>query len=140
MITLRRRGPVLPARADIAIKSVMWWQAVREHNHAHLQTRAAIWGLLPDGPQTLTTEGVLAHTANPFAVAGLSGTEDFFKLWGAKHFSVVSIFDDGDVRDSFQRIDLKLVRTAAFSNQTLLDTLTERTIPRFDLERTERCV
>ena len=49
-----------------------------------------------------------------------------------KQFSVVSIFDDEDVRDSFQRTDLKLVRTAAFSNKTLWDTLTERTTPRFD--------
>ena len=75
---------------------------------------AAIWWQLPDGPQTLTTEGVKVHTANPFAVAfpehlhligGLSGTEDFFELWEAKQFSVVVIFDDEDVRDSFQRND-----------------------------------
>ena len=53
---------------------------------------------------------------------------------------MVSIFDDEDVRDSFQRTDFKLMRTAAFSNQTLWDTLMERTIPRFDGEGTERCV
>ena len=34
--------------------------------------------------------------------AGLSGTEDFFVLWEAKYFSVVSIFDDDNVRDIFQ--------------------------------------
>ena len=50
-------------------RRVTWWQAMTEHNHAHLQTMAAIWGQLPDGPQTLTSEGVLPHTANPFAVA-----------------------------------------------------------------------
>ena len=59
--------------------------------------------------------------ANPFAVAfsedlhlfaALSGTEDFFELWEATHFSVVSVFDNEDVRDSFQRTDYKLMRTA----------------------------
>ena len=35
--------------------------------------------------------------------AELSGTEDVFELWEAKHFSVVSIFDDKDVRHSFPR-------------------------------------
>ena len=34
---------VLPARAEIAIKRVKWWQAVTEHNHAHLPTMAAVW-------------------------------------------------------------------------------------------------
>ena len=57
-------------------------------------------------------------SANPFAVAvsedlqlsaGLSGTEDFFELWEAKYFSVLSIFDDEDVRDSFQRTGFKLM-------------------------------
>ena len=38
---------------------------------------------------------------------------------------MVSIFDDEDVRDSFQRTDFKLMRTAAFSSQTLWDTLME---------------
>ena len=65
---LFHKWKVLPARAEIAIKTV-----------------AAIWRQLPEGPQTLTPEGVLAHTANPFAVAfskdlhlfaGLSGTEE----------------------------------------------------------------
>ena len=53
---------------------------------------------------------------------------------------MVSIFDDEDVRDSFQRTDFKVMRTAAFSNKTLWDSLTERTIPRFDRERAERYV
>ena len=120
-----------------------------EHNHAHLQTRSAIWGQLPGEAQTLTAEGSLSPTANPFAVAfsedlhlfaGLSGTEDFFELREEKEFSVVSIFDDEDVRDSFQRTDFKLVRTAVLSNETLWDTLTERTIPRFDEEGAGRYV
>ena len=90
---LLRRWKVLPARAESAIRRVKWWQAMTEHNHAQLQTVAAIWGQLPDGPQTLTTEGVLVHSANSFAIAfsedlhlftGLSGTEDFFELWEAK--------------------------------------------------------
>ena len=51
---------------------------------------------------------------------------------------MVSIFDDEDVRDSFQRTDFKLVRKAAFSNKTLWDTLTERTVPRFDRVGVER--
>ena len=51
-----------------------------------------------------------------------------------------SIFDDEDVRDSFQRTDFKLTRTAQFSNQTLCDTLMRRAIPRFDREGTERYV
>ena len=109
----------------------------------------AIWGQLPGEAQTLTAEGSLSPTANPFAVAfsedlhlfaGLSGTEDFFELWEEKDISVVSIFDDEDVRDSFQRTDFKLMRTAAFSNKTLWDTLMERTMPRFDREGVERYV
>ena len=104
---------------------------------------------LPDEAQTLTAERFLAPTANPFGVAfseglhlfaGLSGTEDVFELWEAKHFSVVSTVDDEDVRDSFLRADFKRMRTAAFSNQTLWDTLTERTMTRFDREGTERYV
>ena len=92
---LLHKWKVLPARAEIVIRRVKWWQATTEHNHAHLQTMAAIWRQLPDGPQTLTLEGVSAHTANPFAVAfsedlhlfaGLSGTEDFFELYEAKEF------------------------------------------------------
>ena len=59
---------VLPARTEIAIRRVKWWQAMMEHSHAHLQTMAAIWRQLPVEPQTLTAEGVLAPTANPFAV------------------------------------------------------------------------
>ena len=60
-------------------------------------------------------------------------------FWEAKHFSVVATFDDEDVRDSFQRADFKLMRTAAFTNQTLWDTSTERTT-RFDREGVERYV
>ena len=94
----------------------------------------------------LTDEGPLSPTANRFAVAfsedlhlfaGLSGTEDVFELWEEKQFSVVSIFDDEYVRDSFQHTDFKFMRTAALSNKTLWDTLTERTIPRFDSEGVE---
>ena len=54
---LLQKWKVLPARAEIAIRRVKWWQAMTEHNHAHLQTMAAIWEQLPDGPQTLTTAG-----------------------------------------------------------------------------------
>ena len=43
-------------------------------------------------------------------------------------------------QNSFQRTDYKLMRTAAVSNQTLWDTLMERTIPRFDWEGAERYV
>ena len=49
-------------------------------------------------------------------------------------------FDDEDVRDSFQRTDLKRMRTSAFSNKTLFDILTERTIPRLNWEGAERHV
>ena len=104
-----------------------------EHNHAHLADNGGnIWRQLPDGLHTTTSEGVLAPTGNPFAVAfsedvhlfaGLSGTEDFFEL-----------FDDEDARDSFHRTDFKLMRTAAFSNKTLWVTLMERTTQRFDRE------
>ena len=119
-----------------------------EHNRAHLQTMAAVWRQLPGEATTLTDEGALYPTANPFAVAffedlhlfaGLSGAEDFFELW-RKTILMISIFDDEDVGDSFQRTDFKLVRTAAFSNKTLWDTLTERTIPRFDRDGVERDV
>ena len=97
-----------------------------EHNHAHLQTMATIWRQLPDEAQTLTAEGFLAPTANPYAVVfsddlhlleKLLDTEDFFELWEEKHFSVVSIFDDQDVRDAFQRTDF---RTAAFFNRKVV--------------------
>ena len=39
---LLHKWKVLPARAEIAIRRVKWWQATTEHNHAHLQTMAAI--------------------------------------------------------------------------------------------------
>ena len=64
-----------------------------EHNQAHLQTMSAIWGQLPGEAQTLTAEGFLSPTANPFAVAfsedlhlfaGLSGTEVFFRTLGGQ--------------------------------------------------------
>ena len=92
---------VLPARAGIAIRRVKWWQAMKEHNHAHLQTKSAIWGQLLGEAQPLTAEGSLSPKARPFVVAfseglrlfvGLSGTEDFFELWEKKHLSVVSFF------------------------------------------------
>ena len=60
---------------------------------------AAVWGLLPNEAQTLIAECALVTTANPFAVAffgdlhlfaGLWSINDFFELWEAKHFSVVS--------------------------------------------------
>ena len=54
--TLRRRvtgaiGRLLPARAEIAIRRVKWWQAVTEHNHAHLQTNG---GNLATAPRRAT--------------------------------------------------------------------------------------
>ena len=146
---LLHKWKVLPARAEIAIRRVKWWQASTEHDHAHLQTMAAIWGQRPGEAQTLTAEGSQSPPANLFAVAfsedphlfaGLSGTEDFFELWEEKQFSVVSIFDDEDVRDSFHRTDFKLMRTAAFSNKTLWDTLTERTLASIGRESRERYV
>ena len=96
---------------------------------------AAIWGPLPGEAQTLTAEGLFVTNSEPIWVAfsedlhlfaGLSGTEDFFELWEAKQFSVVSSSNNKDIRDSFQRTDFKLMRSAAFSNKTLRDTLTER--------------
>ena len=99
-----------------------------EHNHAHFLAMAAIWRQLPGEAQTLTAEGSLSPTANPFAVAfsedlslvcGTLWHGGFLELWEEKQFLVVSIFDDEDVRDSFQRTDFKLMRTAAFSNNAL---------------------
>ena len=125
---LLHKWKVLPAREEMAIRRIKWWQAMTESQPRTPADNAAIPAQFPVGPQTFTSEGALAHTANPFAFAfsedlrlfaGLSGTEDFFELLVAKHFSVVSIFDDEDVRDSIQRTDFKLMRTAAFSNQTL---------------------
>ena len=107
---LLHKWRVLAARAEVAIRRVKWWQAMTEHNHAHLQTMAAIWGQLPDKAPTLTSGGFLEPKAYAFAVAfseglhlfaGLSGTEDFLELWEVKHFSVVSIFDDENKRDAF---------------------------------------
>ena len=126
---LFHKWKVLPARAEIAVRRVKWWQAMTELKHAHLQAMAAIWRQLPGEAQTLTAQDSSPPTANPFAVAfsedlqlfaGLTGTEDFSELWEEKQFSVVSIFDDEDVRDSFQRTDFKLMRTAAFSNKNAL--------------------
>ena len=80
----------------------------------------------------MTAEVVLALTANSFVktlsedlhlFAGLSAAQDFFELWEAQHVSVVAAFDDEHVRDSFQHADFKLMRTAAFTNQTLWDAL-----------------
>ena len=52
----------------------------------------------------------------------------------------MSSVDDEDVRDSVQRTDLKFMRTAAFCNQSLWNTLVERTTLRFDREGTEMCL
>ena len=71
---------------------------------------------------------------------GLSGTEAFFRTLGGKANLGGIHFDDEDVRDSFQRADFKQKRSAAFSKKTLWDTLTERTIPRFDREGAETYV
>ena len=63
--------------------------------HAHLQTMAAIRRQLPVETQTLTAEGFLEPTTNPFAVtfsedlhliAGLSGTEDFLNCGRQRNF------------------------------------------------------
>ena len=40
---LLRKWKVLPARAEIAIRRVKWWQAMTEHNHAYLPTMVALW-------------------------------------------------------------------------------------------------
>ena len=68
----------------------------------------------------------MAFSEDLHLFAGLSGTENFFELWEEKNFSVVSIFDDEDVGDAFQRTDFKLLRTAAFTNRKLWDTLIEK--------------
>ena len=73
------------------------------------------------------------------SVCGTVRHVGFHRIVGGQTISVVSIFDDEDVRDSFQRTDFKLMR-AAFSTQTLWDTLMERSTTRFDREGTERCV
>ena len=86
---LQHKWRVVPTRAEIAIRRIKWWQAMTEHNSAHLQTMAAIWGQLPGEAQTLTAEGSLSPTVRPFAVAfsedlhlfaGLSGTEGFLRI------------------------------------------------------------
>ena len=43
---------VLPARAEVAIRRIKRWQAMTEHNRAHLQTMAAIWRHLPGKAHT----------------------------------------------------------------------------------------
>ena len=93
---------------------------------------AAVWGQLPGEVPTLTNEGSLSEDLHLFC--GAVWAEGFFGLWVGEQFSVVSIFDDEDVRDSFQ--DFKLMRTAAFSNKNAM----ERTIHRFDREGVERYV
>ena len=91
---LFHKWKVLPARAEIAIRRVRWRQAMTEHNHAHLQRMAAVWGQLPDEAHTLTAEGFLAPATNPLAVAffeglhvfaGLSGMEDFLRTFGRQN-------------------------------------------------------
>ena len=60
--------------------------------------------------------------------------------FGRRGSEDTSISEDEVVRDSFQRTDFKLVRTAAFSNKAVWDTLMERAIPRFDGEGVKRYV
>ena len=42
-----RNWKMLPARAEIAIGRVKWWQAMTEHHHAHLQTNGGNLGTAP---------------------------------------------------------------------------------------------
>ena len=62
----------------------------------------------------------MAFSEDLHLFAGLSGTEDFFELWEERQLLVVSIEDDEDVRDSFQRTDIKFMRTAAILQQEAL--------------------
>ena len=54
---------------------------------------------------------LLAYSEDLHLFAGLAGTQDFFELWEENQFSVGSIFDDEDARDSSQHTDFKLMRT-----------------------------
>ena len=102
-----------------------------EHNHSHLHTMAAIWGQDSRRSTKVDGRGFSGTNSEPVRngffgrlalVRGTVGDGGFLH----KHFSVVSILDDEDVRDAFQRTDYKLLRTAAFSDQALWDTLMER--------------
>ena len=132
---LLHKWEVLPARAEIPIRRVKWVQAMTEHNHAHLQTNGGDLGTASRRGTNIDGRGFfLSSTANSFAVllsgdlhlfAGLSGTEDFFELWVEKQSSVVSIFDDEDFRDSFQRtveprVKMFLPKEASFTTNCVV--------------------
>ena len=51
----------------------------------------------------------MASSGDLHLFAGQSGTEGFFEHCEAQHFSVVTIFDDEDVRDIFHGTDFKLM-------------------------------
>ena len=108
---LFHKWKVLPARAEIAFRRVEWWQAMKEHNHAHLQTMATKWGQLPDGPPTLTSEGVSAQSANPFATLLRIPTQSSHRTWKVQTMirptysqtetstpSATNVYGDRDVR------------------------------------------
>ena len=112
-------------------ESIHWWQAVTEHNHAHLQTMAAILGTAPRlghkrwhqkvSWRTQQTVSQWRSLKTRACLRTLSGMEDFFELWEAKQFSVVSNFDDEDARDSFQRTDFKLMRTSSILQSNTME-------------------
>ena len=118
----------LPARAEIAIRRVKWWEAMTEHNHADMQTMAAIWetasrrGTNVDGRRFfLRQQRTHLRLLSLKTCTCLRGclTRRIFSNSGRQSNSPwYPFFDDEDVRHFFQRTDFKLMRTAAFSNKT----------------------
>ena len=104
-------------------------------NHAHLQTMAAVWVQLPDEAHTHTDRGSYSMASYGESIRSVFLCRLTFVCWTVGHgrsvrtlagqsiFSVVSVLNDEHVRDSFQRTDLKVMRTAAFTNR---DTLGQR--------------
>ena len=89
----------------------------------HAQVIAAVWGDFPnDSNKTLTSAGRLHEKSNPYAkriekllsfYENVSGTEDCYELWDEHNRCWVSLFTVEDIRDQFQRLDAKILRSAA---------------------------
>ena len=70
--------------------------------------------------------------------AGLSRTEDSIELGETQHFSGMIIFDDEDVRDSFQREDFRFTRITVSTNKTFYYIPHVGITSRFDQGDTQR--
>eukprot|EP00959_Pyramimonas_sp_CCMP1952_P114764 2399212-Pyramimonas_sp.AAC.1 len=88
---------------------------------AHQQVIASIWGHLENRPPSLDDDGHLRTCAPPpafqierdfWALAGISGAEDFFEAWERWDFSWKALFLEEEVREVRLKVDPKILKAS----------------------------